>query len=98
MTSVEVDEAMRHLRGLLERIHPSVLAATADELDDAGWGDTPRANIPADWRENPLPRHTGGRARKYRNEAEKRQAMREYVRRYREKNQAKINARRRKAQ
>ncbi len=35
---------------LVGRGHPSVLAASTDELIEAGWGDYERHAIPADWK------------------------------------------------
>lgn len=49
------DAMVKDAVDVLDRIAPSVLAATAEELLSHGWGDTRRSRIPADWRERPGP-------------------------------------------
>lgn len=45
-----------------EGIYPAVWCATADELDNAGWGFHPRRSIPADWAtRKPQERPRGGK-------------------------------------
>lgn len=81
-----IDEALADLRQLLAGIHPNVLSATCDELDAAGWGDLPRAKIPADWREHPLARNPkGGRRSLYRTPEERTEAARGWRKKYDDK-------------
>ena len=48
--NITPSELMEQLKKCLEGIHPDILAADADELIAAGWGDMPRRRIPLDWR------------------------------------------------
>lgn len=69
-----------------EKIHPDVLAASFEELIAAGWGWVTRQNIPADWRDRPLPANTkGGRKALYRTPEERVEAARGWRRKYDEK-------------
>lgn len=46
----DVRAAMRRLRAARGSVHPSVQAAEAQTLINAGWGAYDRTRIPADWR------------------------------------------------
>lgn len=57
-------------------IHPDILAVDCEEFIASGWGGTPRALIPENWRDlSPtLRKYSGGRPRIYASQAEYRAA------------------------